>query len=208
MAPFTHDRMIAAGWVPSRLNNKDAGHEIFGGNIVFRELDQAPDGTLLTKFPPEMVPAGHRIRGMKLAGDASTTRRDDRNFTIHSADGLGSACYAHVPVNGRISLHVTPAGTSEGYGMILRSDATGGSGYRLHFSPNERTVSLFGTTITGVDGLDKPFALDIVMKDDVIDVSIGGRRCIVTRAIEDKGETLWFYVKHGTVNFASVDIYK
>ena len=40
-----------------RPDNSDTGDLQWGGNAVFRELVQAEDGTLWTKFPPEMIPA-------------------------------------------------------------------------------------------------------------------------------------------------------
>src|ERR1700743_937404 len=47
-AGFKNDRRIAAAWVPSRFEAKDNGHEIFGGNSLFREGIQEPDGNLDT----------------------------------------------------------------------------------------------------------------------------------------------------------------
>jgi hypothetical protein len=46
-AEFKGGRRIMAGWV---------GDQGWGGDIVFRELVQHPDGTLGTKWPAEMIP--------------------------------------------------------------------------------------------------------------------------------------------------------
>jgi hypothetical protein len=42
------------------------------------------------------------------------------------------------------------------------------------------------------------------MQDQIIDVNIGGTRCIVNRLSEQQGENLVFFGKHGTVNFESI----
>ena len=47
-APFPPGRRICAGFLADRG---------WGGNVVFRELIQHPDGALGTRFPPEMAPA-------------------------------------------------------------------------------------------------------------------------------------------------------
>ena len=52
-ALFKGERRIAAAWIPNRQGNQDNNHEIFGGNAIFREVTQEPDGTLDTDFLPK-----------------------------------------------------------------------------------------------------------------------------------------------------------
>ncbi len=80
------------------------------------------------------------------------------------------------------------------------------TGYSLNFSANSLTASLGNTKIEGVSGLNKTLRLDIIMKGDIIDVNINNKRTIVNRVYEQKGNFLWFYAKHGKVNFKSVKI--
>ena len=54
-AEFTGNRRIIAGWIPSKRENKDYGHEQFGGNVVLREAVQLPNGDLASKFPDEAI---------------------------------------------------------------------------------------------------------------------------------------------------------
>ena len=65
-------------------------------------------------------------------------------------------------------------------------------------------MSLHNTSIYAVDGLDKTIKVTIIMKDDIIDVCVDDKRCIVNRLIEQKGNYVWLYAKHGKVNFKSV----
>jgi beta-fructofuranosidase len=92
--------------------------------------------------------------------------------------------------------------------LNLRSRERSDGGYRLNFSTNSQTVSLGNTMIRAVKGLEKTIIVDIIVKDDIIDVSIDNKRCIVNRTPEQKGDFLWFYAKHGEVKFKSVKVYK
>jgi hypothetical protein len=205
-AQFGKNRRIAAAWIPSRFENKDNNGEIFGGNAVFREVIQAKDGTLETKFPPEMIPKAIRTVPAKLLADSFTTKKSEESFTITSPNGVGAAHYKNIPLNCRIALQISPATAYENYGLILRADDKGANGYNLLFSANDSKVSLGNTSITGVAQLDKPIQVDIVMKDSIIDVCIDNRRCIVNRLIEHQGDNIWLYAKHGTVGFSSIKI--
>jgi hypothetical protein len=205
-AQFGENRRIAAAWIPSRFENKDNNGEIFGGNAVFREVMQAKDGTLETKFPPEMIPKAIRTVSTKLLADSFTTKKSEESFTITSPNGVGAAHYKNIPLNCRITLQISPATAYENYGLILRADDKGANGYNLLFSANDSKVSLGNTSITGVAQLDKPIQVDIVMKDSIIDVCIDNRRCIVNRVIEHQGDNIWLYAKHGTVGFSSIKI--
>ena len=193
-AEFAGGRRIAASWIPSRTGNKDDNGETFGGNLLLREVTQLSDGALATSFPPEMIPA----TGKPLISGTS--------FVISSPNGVGSAHFPQVPVNARITLEVEPTGNNEEFGLYLRTSEKGTDGYKLSLQANKKRVSLGNTHIDAVENLQKTEKIDIVMKDDIIDVCIDNRRCIVNRTIQQKGTDCWFFVKHGSVKFRSVTI--
>lgn len=192
-AEFRNGRRIAAAWVPNRADSKDYSHEIFGGNSLFREVIQQPDGTLDTRFPPEMIPS---------TGKPVTVP----GARLRSTSGVATARIDHVPSNCRITLEIEPVGSNEEYGLYLQSDSTGRDGYRLNISANNRTVSLGNTTIYGVDGLNKTVKVDIIMADGILDADIDHRRTIVNRTYEQHGDVIWLYAKHGQVHFRSINI--
>lgn len=204
-AAFVNGRRIAAGWVPSRSGNKDGGHEIFGGNTVLREIMQQEDGTLCTKFVPEMIPATGAEIPFVLSKNGSVSRSGN-SFTFNAGYGLTGSFIKDVPVNCRITMEIEPSGSYDEYGLYLRANEDAGEGYKLAISANESSVKLADTRIAAVNGLGGKIKLDIVMKDDIIDVSINGRRCIVNRVINHKGQFLWLYAKFGKVVFRSVVI--
>ena len=120
---------------------------------------------------------------------------------------IGAANFKEGPAQCRITMEIEPITALEEYGAILRSDEKAAIGYRFNLSPNTGIVTLGNTNIKGVTGLNKIIKVDIILKDDIMDVSIDGRRCIVNRTPEWKGTSLWLYGKHGTVKFKSIKIY-
>lgn len=205
-AEFNNNRRIAAGWIPSRDQNRDDGGERFGGNAIFREIIQEADGTLSTKFPDEMVPQTEKAMTLKYIADLYASVSNQTHISITAPNGVGAAHAEGIPLNCRVTLEIEPEGSIDEYGLYLRSKEQADGGYRLNFSPNSRTVSLGNTMIRAVGDLNKTIKVDIIVKDDIIDVSIDNKRCIVNRTPEQKGSFLWFYAKHGNVNFKSIKV--
>ncbi len=206
IAEFKDGRRIAAAWIPSRRDNKDENGEVFGGNSIFRELIQNTDGTLDSKFPIEMIPETSQSIQLKINPDLYATVNGTNNLLINSPNGVGVAHLENIPMECRVTLEIEPMGATEEYGLYLRSDEKAANGYKLNFSDQNQIVSLGNTNIKAVKGLDKLIKIDMILKDDIIDVCIDNRRCIVNRTPEQKGSFLWFYTKHGKVNFKSIKV--
>jgi len=211
-AGFRNDRRIAAAWVPNRSEGKDYNHEIFGGNSLFREVIQQQDGTLDTRFPAEMIPATTSPIATVIHPDLQASLIKQSNVaapdgvSLYSPGGVAAAHIAHIPVDCRITLEIEPVGANEEYGIYLKSDSLGENGYRLNLSAANKTVALGNTSIYGVQGLDKPITLDIIMTGGILDVDVDHRRTIVNRTYEQNGDTIWLYAKHGKVHFRSIRI--
>ncbi|OOQ59427.1 glycoside hydrolase family protein [Mucilaginibacter pedocola] len=205
-AEFKNDRRIAAAWVPNRVNSKDNEPEIFGGNSLFREVTQEPDGTLNTSFPKEMIPVTGAMKAVKPEAMYKAKLAADGSITLADGAGVASARITNVPENCRITLTVTPTGLNQEFGLLLKGDEKGAGGYKLNLSANSKTVNLGNTTINGVNGLEKPITIDIVMKDGILDADINHRRTIVNRTYQYNGNTVWLYAKHGTVKFSSIKV--
>ena len=205
-AEFKNGRRIAAAWVPNRNESRDDSHEIFGGNSLFREVIQEPDGTLDTRFPEEMIPAATDPLAVSIEpGDGANVAKSN-SVTLSDSAGLASARISGVPENCRITLEMEPIGVNEEFGLLLKADSGATDGYRLNFSAQSRTVALGNTHISGVEGLDKKITLDIVIKDGILDADIDHRRTIVNRTYQLHGTRVWLYAKHGKVIFKNVVI--
>lgn len=205
-AEFKNDRRIAAAWIPSRSGAKDSGGEIFGGNSLFREVTQEPDGTLDTRFPAEMIPETGEPIKTQLEAMSNAIKIDQNSIELSDGNGVASARIKNIPQNVRITMQVEPVGANEELGLMLKSNDDASSGYRLNISANNQTVELANTMIQAVQGLQKPFTLDIVIKHGILDADIDHRRTIVNRTYYLKGDVIWLYAKHGKVKFKNIVI--
>ena len=105
-AEFTGGRRIAVGFLPWREGGRDSGDFVYAGNVVFREVLQDADGTLSTRFVPEMVLAGGaftcRIIPQGGPGEFGLLLRAD------PAEKSGyRLCF--LPAEGRVTLQSWPA---------------------------------------------------------------------------------------------------
>ena len=62
-------------------------------------------------------------------------------------------------------------------------------------------VRLHDQCLFGVDGLDREFTLEIVLKGDIIDVCIAGGRTLVSRCPEQNGSGMFFWAQDSNVAF-------
>ena len=60
--------------------------------------------------------------------------------------------------------------------------------------------------ITAVEGLDRPFTLEIVLYADLIDVCVDGERCIVNRCPEHQGDRLFFFAHASSITITDLKI--
>lgn len=207
VAPFHNDRRIAASWIPGRKDNKDNGTDQFGGNMVFRELFQNPDGTLRAAFVKEMAPPVLPAIPWKTKGSDTAIKHFSNGFLIDAQKGPAATVVEDIPLNARIFLEIDASAAASNYGLILRSAQKGKAGYRLDFSSQEAQVRLGNTMIQSVPGINGKFTLDVIMTGDIIDVSVNKQRCIINRTPEQNGTDCWFYNSYGRLKINSLTIY-
>ena len=173
---------------------------------MFREVTQEPDGTLDTRFPAEMIPETSAPIKADLEAMSNAVKIDPNSIELGNGSGVASARIKNIPQNVRITMQVEPVGANEELGLMLKSNDDANDGYRLNISANNGTVELANTMIQAVNGLQKPFTLDIVIKDGILDADIDHRRTIVNRTYDLKGDVIWLYAKHGKVKFTNIVI--
>ncbi|MFC1601501.1 LamG-like jellyroll fold domain-containing protein [Candidatus Sumerlaeota bacterium] len=207
-APFTGDRRIFAGFL------EDRG---WGGNLVFRELIQHGDGALGTKFPPEMVPISGEAMDLTFKSLTPGASGSGRTIQIRASDSFERGMVTGVPRDVRITLNVAPRADASCFGLCMRGSDNCEKGCELRFEPSKQRVQFaiphqeqmeddWRTTSTDVEGLDQPFTLDIILKDDIVDVCIDNRRTMVTRYSDLHGDRLFFFGQNADVSFDSVEI--
>ncbi len=204
-AAFGADRRIGAAWLGTRTGDCDDGQPQWGGNLILREIVQHADGTLGTKWPQELAPAAGEPLPLSLQLLTPGASYQDRSLRLHAGSGLEGAVVGDVPQNVRILLHVQPEPGSAAFGLRMRSGDFA-SGYELAFLLPERIIKLHNETIYAVDGLDCPFSLEIVAYEDILDVCIDGRRCIVNRCPEQRGDQLFFFAHNADVTFCNLQV--
>jgi len=191
---FIGNRRIFAGWMA------DNG---FGGNLVLRDMVQFDDGTLGTRFVPEMIPPSGAPVVLKTA--AGTTR-------LEAKQGRQQLLFDDVPNDAHITLTLVPQGSVKAYGLRLRTTdgERDGTEFRLvtrtaraSYSHSTHSGSggplVGGPSIDGLRGLDKPVRLDIICRHDVVDVEVDGRHTLSNHFWNPKGNRLGIWVEDGTL---------
>lgn len=216
-APFTGGRRIGAAFLPTLDGNKDNGGWQYAGNAVFREIIQQPDGCLGSKFPEEMTPEGGTPQDLPFTPLTKTASGTGQHVEIRSPEGFGVGYLSPCPVDARISFRVTPESGAADVGVCLRGTGEYAEGYEIRFSPQEQRVTLRSPqsrifedhanhALTQVTGLDKSFTVDLVLKDDIIDLCVDQRRCMVTRCTELRGDRLFFFAHNASATFDAITV--
>lgn len=205
-AAFTGNRRIGVAFLGSRRDDKDDGERMYAGNAVFREIFQHDDGSLGTKFPAEMTPPYNEPLDLPCTPLTKGAAGSAESIRLDALEGLEAAMLENVPKNIRVTFRVQPQAASADFGLLLRGSGRFESGYALRFLPYEQRVTFNRQAIAGVTGLDRPFTVEIVAQDDMIDVCIDGRRCLIDRCSELAGERLFFFCQNGAVTFESIAI--
>ena len=211
-AAFTGDRRIGAAWIGTREHDKDSGRFQWGGHAVFREIVQHDDGTLGTKFVPEMIPAPiTAMTNTALTALPITTRAQSSAHYVHleASQSFEAARISGIPNRARIMMRIIPKNGSTLFGLRLKAnEATAAleSGCDLIFRPLENRVELLDQVITCVNGLDQPFDLDIVFQDDIIDMCLAGQRCLINRLPEQRGQQLFLFAHYADVVFDRIEV--
>lgn len=207
-APFKDNRRIAVAYMPCRSNGKDFDGPIWGGNMLLRELTQDKDGNLYTKFLTETLPASEPMEMPEMETDGRAASYSGGRLTLTAPNGVGVASLSGLPTDYRITMEIEPQGNYDELCFFARATDTRHRGYKLELNANKESVFLYNTGINTVKDLRKPITLDLILKEEFIDMSVNGKRCIVNRLHEQKGDKLYFFIKNGTAVFKNIRLHK
>ncbi len=205
-AAFSGNRRLGAAFLPARKDDLDDGELLYAGNAIFRELVQFEDGTLGSKFPPEMIPASDELCPLAFRTFAPGAQAQENNLHIEAPEEFGAAMSGAAPRDFHLSLQIAAKPHAGVFGLRLRASEGFEGGCELRFFPQEGRVELGDQSIASVSGLDEPFRLDVVVKDNIFDVCIGERRCLIQRAPQASGEQLFFFCRNGEVAFQNIEL--
>ncbi|MDD4269141.1 MAG: hypothetical protein PHN77_13025 [Thermoguttaceae bacterium] len=217
VAEFTGNRRILAGFLFERG---------WAGHLALRELTQKPDGSLGTRFAPELIPASGPPRRLSFTALSAAAGGDGSRIQIDAPGRFAAGMLSAAPRNARITLRVVPRPGTAAFGLCLRGHGEYQGGCELRFEP-ARQRAQYGApegrgpakdstgrvalgrdyAIEDVDGLDRPFQLEIIVKDDIIDTCIDQRRTMITRRDpEPDGDRLFFFARDGEVRFEEISV--
>ena len=217
MHEFKDGRALAAGWV---------AFPGWGGNIVVRELVQSSNGNLGLKFVPEMIPASGEPMPFVIAQRQGNVTGDSESLRVRAGSSLAYAAVDETPRDIRLRLTVRPSDPVEVFGLCLRGEGDYAEGNELAFRPAEEHVQ-FGhphegdvdkkqpvaLTMDGdtgamppVTGLNRPFTINLIAKDRILDICIDDRRTFIARRNDPGGKRLFFFAKGGEAVFEHIEI--
>jgi beta-fructofuranosidase len=207
-AIFTGNRCIGVAFLP------DNG---YGGHLVFREIIQFEDGTLGTKFPREMIPPTGEPLQLQFGTLTNGVSRDESGIRINAADNLETAMLFKTSRDFRVRLRINPEPGSFCFGICLRGSGNYREGNEIRFEPHRQKVGLRkpdsnpldeneSSSIYSVDGIDQPFMLDVIAKNDIIDICIDNRRTLVNRVPRLNGDILFLFAQNANVAFESIEV--
>lgn len=232
VASFKDNRRLLAGWTFS-----PAPHGSWGGYLVFRELIQYPDGTLGMKWPEEMIPKTGAPLNWKLSKTGEGITATGGSLTI-KANGIRKAGIKDLPLSYRLTMDVVPGINIKSLGVQFLSDNSI-EGCELQLIPDknhaqfgqfrEDSISAFiphtddrnspnhpmmGTdfSLANVEGLNKPFRLDIIVKYDktsnilLVDACIDNRRTMITHRYKLKCNYINIFADNGEADFKNITI--
>jgi len=184
---------------------------------VFREFVQHPDGTLGSCWPAEMIPP--RGPALRPVFEALTpgASGDGGRVRIASATGFGAATLTGISRDFHAGFRVTPGPRANRFGVAVHSSSSGEGALYLQFEPDRRKVGWCraedhsfkeneNAALYEVEGLDRPFGVEVLALEDVLDVCIDGTRTLINRHAPDGGDRLLFWCQEGEATFDDITV--
>jgi hypothetical protein len=175
----------------------------YAGWAIFRELLQTADGTLGSKFVPEMIPATSLAAALEFKALSDGVLGDARQVRIRSVEGIGQAMLSGLPTNARVQLRIDARAAS--FGIRLRAKDDQGEAHEVRFAPAERKVWVTGGhSLAEVEGLDRAFSVDVILKGNILDVCVDGQRTLVNWVPNLSGDQMILFVEKGEATFGQI----
>lgn len=189
----------------------------WGGNSVLRELVHDQNGRLGTRFVPELIPAAGEP--LPITIEPKPPKTEGRTVRV-DAGQTGSITIPNIPGDYRLRMEIE-AGTealASSFGIGLgAATASGEDGCDLVFEPGPQRVRFSkmsdssgrvtgGPCIEAVEGMNRPFPVDIIVRHDILDAEIGGFRSLTTRFWNPRADRIRLFVQAGTVTFRDIRV--
>lgn len=190
-AEYKDNRRIAVAYMPCRSNNRDFDGPIWGGNMLLREVVQGSDGTLYTKFLSESLPQMSLLQmpEVEIPVGSKTVSYSDGKLIIDSPNGTSVASISDLPVNYRITMEIQPLSNYDEIGLFVRATDKRERGYKIELNANKESAFIYNTGINTVKDMRKTIILDLILKDEFIDMNIMVSGLLSTDCQKRKGRS-------------------
>ncbi len=197
-----------------RLGAAFLGDGGYGGDVVFREILQHRDGTLGTRWPAELEPEATEPVALEFNGLTDGVAGDRQSVKLSAAGGLAVARVAGAADEYILHARVRLATGTGNFGLRWTDDTS--AGQELRFEPAREKAGFRGadassvdeaehSSIYGVAGLDQPFEFELVVKRNLVDLCVDGRRTLVARLAVD-GPKLAFFAHNADVTYEQIQL--
>lgn len=198
-ASFKNGRRIGAAFIPT-VENENLK---YAGRAALRELVQKDDGTLGTKFPDEW-----KIEKNLLF--------EKSQLSIDAMETLKSAFLTDTPSECRIAMEIKPRPGAYEFGLLLKGSEYI-DGVELRFCLREKRIELRNPRVHSItsglinyiqaaENLEDDFKLELVLKEDIIDLCINNVQCMLTSCPGRAGNRLFVFAQNSDVSFESIKI--
>ena len=186
------ERRLGVAWIGTKVDNRDNNEMQWGGQALFRELLQQPDGTLRVQPLDEVRPQTASPVAIDLRPVTQAAQRTASGWQLERSGGLEAFRAVGIPRHTRLRLCLHLGHGSGPFGLRLRADGFE-SGYPLEFNPAESSVRLADQELRGFRPEGEALEIDITLCGTILDVCLAGQYCLAARGLEQTGSEVWIY---------------
>lgn len=208
-APFGSLRRIGAAFLSSLKDNRDDGDWLYAGNVVFHEIIQRADGALWSRGVPEMMPPMTDMTHLK-AALTPQVEITSAGIVFDAQESYEEVELPTVPKQAHIHLSYKCTVAPQRFGFAVRGTSSYHERYEVSFYPSEQRLSVRGSRTSrfnipgayemhGVSGLETGVEIDLVLHNDIVDISINQQRRMVLRLPELHGDRMYVFCHSGLV---------
>jgi len=192
------------GWTPTRMDGKDKGNWMWGGNLVVHQLLQNKDGTLAVTLPKSLV---NGEKGKKIGDLTIDAEYESKVVTLDS--NKKTSYHLHFDADRK--------GESREFGILVNRNDKEDRAYQFKFDLGYKVLSFnrypcFPQNDLNTYELHRPlesakeYSVDLVADKDVFVVYVNNQVALSVRLYENFGDDLALYVDNGNFTFRNITL--
>ena len=200
-APYRSGRRLGAAFLPRAGGG-------YAGNVLFRELVQQPDGTLATRYVPELMPGTGDSVKLHPASPEASPAADGGELLIRSSQARSSVNFTGLPRNFHLSVRLRASPGTKVFGLGLRAGDSPKTAAELRFLPARQRLEVTnGARLEQMSGLQDTVSVELFLQDDMLDVCLNGRRTLASRIRDGAGDALVVFSEGGDTRLEALAVH-